>query len=154
MNPITTIFEWFSKLPIEIRVEIAFFVLTLLPDYQPKKIADTEHLIANFNKWLLKDTDSKLRTIGKTLMIRAFINYTILTKRFEKKDLESTQELWRVVKRETVGDDLMDIIEQMEKNHLQKPLRKRIWHHTLNEWISLCEGPLSDEYIEKWQQSG
>jgi hypothetical protein len=87
-------------------------------------------------------------------MIRSFINYTILTKRFEKKDLESTQELWRVVKREAAGNGLLDIIEQMEKNQPQMPLRKRYWHQTLNEWIYLCEGPLSDENIEKWQQSG
>lgn len=150
MNPIRIIAEWFSKLPIEIRAEIAFFVLTLLPDYQLQKIADTENLIENFNEWLLKDTDSKLRSIGKVLLIRAFINYTILTKRFEKKDLESTQELWRVVKRETIGNDLLDIIELMEKNQSQMPLRKRHWHQTLNEWISLCEGPLSDENIAKW----
>jgi len=68
MNPLRTIAEWFSKLPIEIRAEIAFFVLTLLPDYQLQKIADTENLIENFNEWLLKDTDSKLRTIGKVLV--------------------------------------------------------------------------------------
>jgi len=154
MNPIKTIAEWLSKVPIEIRAEIAFFVLTLLPDYQIQKIADTEHLIENFNEWLLKDSDSKLRSIGKALMIRSFINYTILTKRFEKKDLESTQELWRVVKREAAGNGLLDIIEQMEKNQLQMPLRKRHWHQTLNEWIYLCEGPLSDENIEKWQQIG
>jgi hypothetical protein len=154
MNPIMTIFEWFSKVPIEIRAELSFFVFTLLPDYPLQKIADTENLIENFNEWLLKDSDSKLRSIGKTLIIRAFINHTILTKKFEKKDLESTQELWRLVKRDTVGNDLQDIVEQMEKNELQRPLRKRHWHQTLNEWIYLCEGPLSDENLEKWQQSG
>ena len=154
MNPMKTIAEWFSKLPNEIRAEIAFFVFTLLPDYQLQKIADTENLIENFDEWLIKDTDSKLRSVGKALVIRAFINYTILTKRFEKKDLESTQVLWRVVKRETIGNDLLDIIEQMEKNQRQMPLRKRHWHQTLNEWIYLCEGPLSDESIEKWQHSG
>ncbi len=51
MNPIRIIAEWFSKLPIEIRAEIAFFVLTLLSDYQLQKIADTENLIENFNEW-------------------------------------------------------------------------------------------------------
>jgi hypothetical protein len=48
-----------------------------------------------------------------------------------KKNLVSTQELWRVVRRETIRNGLPDINGQMEKHQLQMPLRKGHRHQTL-----------------------
>ena len=153
MNPIEIVLEWYATAPLAHRVDIAFFVLSLLPDYPHEKAREADCMIENFNEWIIKDSDDKLHSVGKVLIMRSFINYTLLNKRLENKDWEVTQELWRYLEREAEKDGSLDIVELMRKNQRQLPLAKRQWQKTLKKWESLCEGPLSDEDLEKWRNS-
>ena len=152
MNPIEAINDWFVKLPVDHRQDIAFFVLSLLPGHSRNGRLGAEDLVKEFLSWLQIDIDSKLHTTGKALIIRAFVNHTLHRKRATNEDWNETEELFDFFKQKAEEEGKEPIIEEIEHNQQRIPLRKKQWQKTLRAWEILCKGPLSDVSLEEWRK--
>lgn len=149
MNPVNAIHEWFTKLPMEHRHEIAFFTLALLPDYPITKAMGTDNLVNNFLEWLLSEEESKHHAVGRALFVRAVVNLNLVS-RADDSEWEKTNAFFEYVKNTADENTPPGIIETSTHQQERIALRKRQWKKTIEEWSNLLNGPLSDDQLNHW----
>jgi hypothetical protein len=143
MNPAEVIYNWFQKLPVEHRHDVAFLTLGMLPDYPITKSMDSENLLKNFIEWLLDEKDSIHHGVGRVLFVRAIIDFN-LANRASDTMWDNTAAFFEHVKNTITEDTPPSIAKTSEHEQDRIALRKRQWKKTLAEWDELCSGPLSD----------
>lgn len=150
-SPGSSLINWIRDLPADVKSELLF--LSLIP--LSKIVADVgdpfdDEKEQRVVSWLETEEDSHFATLSKILTLKAHINLTM----YQRGTTEAwtrakavNEHLLKVAKEEKQPEDMIKHVEGILAGI---PEREQQWLLVSSSWSLLCEGALSDEFLDNW----
>jgi hypothetical protein len=139
--------------------DIALKVLMYVPDYVGTTDLSAATSVELFNQWLHEEQHNCFQIAGKALLGRTLIDFLPMKHKGTNEGWAEISEAASDVLAALEDQQIKDVIDEELKSKINEmtrrtldsaPFEQRQWSKVARTWWELCEGPLSDDSIEKW----
>lgn len=153
-NPLEAFLKWYGTLPPNHRVDIAYFTSVSFPGhaFDGCDRTDAETLVAGFVGWIEKYSRDYIKGVGLSLVIRTAVSFHLTDRRWHRTEWKNTEANLKRAHEWATAEGHESMAAHADQWLQEIPFRAKQWEETSKGWFEFCNGPFSDENLNRWQE--
>ena len=152
-SPLQKFLKWYATLPTSHRLDIAYFTSASFPGhaFDGCDQTDAEILVQGFIGWIDKYSCDRIKGVGLSLFIRTAISFNLTDRRWNRAEWNNPEACLTRAQDWATAEGHESMAAHAEEWRLEIPFKAKQWEKTSKEWFEFCNGPFSDENLNRWE---